>query len=31
MSDELKTCYDFLNQTSRSFAVVIQALDGELR
>ncbi|KAK7502962.1 hypothetical protein BaRGS_00005911 [Batillaria attramentaria] len=27
----LKTCYDYLKQTSRSFAAVIQALDGELR
>ncbi|XP_064411517.1 squalene synthase isoform X2 [Latimeria chalumnae] len=31
MSDSLKTCYMYLNQTSRSFAAVIQALDGELR
>lgn len=27
----LQTCYRYLNQTSRSFAAVIQALDGELR
>uniref|UniRef100_A0A8C0HAV1 Squalene synthase n=1 Tax=Chelonoidis abingdonii TaxID=106734 RepID=A0A8C0HAV1_CHEAB len=27
----LKTCYWYLNQTSRSFAAVIQALDGEQR
>ncbi|XP_036405625.1 squalene synthase isoform X2 [Megalops cyprinoides] len=31
MSESLKTCYLYLNQTSRSFAAVIQALDGELR
>ncbi|KAM3930269.1 squalene synthase isoform 2-T2 [Leptodactylus fuscus] len=31
MSDSLQTCYKYLNQTSRSFAAVIQALDGELR
>lgn len=31
MSDSLQTCYTYLNQTSRSFAAVIQALDGELR
>ncbi|XP_005095010.1 squalene synthase [Aplysia californica] len=31
MSPSLKTCYDLLNKTSRSFAAVIQALDGELR
>ncbi|KAG9347220.1 hypothetical protein JZ751_004787 [Albula glossodonta] len=31
MSDSLRTCYIYLNQTSRSFAAVIQALDGELR
>lgn len=31
MSDTLRTCYAYLNQTSRSFAAVIQALDGELR
>uniref|UniRef100_A0A8C3TDH2 Squalene synthase n=1 Tax=Chelydra serpentina TaxID=8475 RepID=A0A8C3TDH2_CHESE len=31
LSDGLKTCYWYLNQTSRSFAAVIQALDGELR
>lgn len=27
----LRICYRYLNQTSRSFAAVIQALDGELR
>nr|XP_032619408.1 squalene synthase-like isoform X2 [Chelonoidis abingdonii] len=31
LSDGLRTCYRYLNQTSRSFAAVIQALDGELR
>ncbi|XP_074802873.1 squalene synthase isoform X2 [Natator depressus] len=31
LSDRLKICYRYLNQTSRSFAAVIQALDGELR
>ncbi|XP_072263458.1 squalene synthase-like isoform X1 [Pyxicephalus adspersus] len=31
MSESLHTCYKYLNQTSRSFAAVIQALDGELR
>lgn len=31
MSESLRTCYAYLNQTSRSFAAVIQALDGELR
>ncbi|XP_068937467.1 squalene synthase [Petaurus breviceps papuanus] len=31
LSDSLKTCYKYLNQTSRSFAAVIQALDSELR
>lgn len=31
LSSSLKTCYKYLNQTSRSFAVVIQALDGEIR
>ena len=31
MSETLRTCYVYLNQTSRSFAAVIQALDGELR
>ncbi|MED6288733.1 hypothetical protein CHARACLAT_029475 [Characodon lateralis] len=31
MSDSLRSCYVYLNQTSRSFAAVIQALDGELR
>ncbi|XP_061100129.1 squalene synthase isoform X1 [Conger conger] len=31
MSESLRTCYVYLNQTSRSFAAVIQALDGQLR
>ena len=31
MSESLKACYKYLNETSRSFAAVIQALDGELR
>ncbi|KPP60255.1 squalene synthase-like [Scleropages formosus] len=31
MSGSLRTCYRYLNETSRSFAAVIQALDGELR
>ncbi|XP_028909044.1 squalene synthase isoform X1 [Ornithorhynchus anatinus] len=31
LSDSMKTCYKYLNETSRSFAAVIQALDGELR
>lgn len=31
MTESLRTCYVYLNQTSRSFAAVIQALDGELR
>nr|XP_046228902.1 squalene synthase isoform X1 [Scatophagus argus] len=31
MSASLRTCYLYLNQTSRSFAAVIQALDGDLR
>ncbi|XP_063298099.1 squalene synthase-like isoform X2 [Pelobates fuscus] len=31
MSESLQTCYRYLNETSRSFAAVIQALDGELR
>ncbi|KAJ7341325.1 hypothetical protein JRQ81_005286 [Phrynocephalus forsythii] len=31
LSDSLRRCYEYLNQTSRSFAAVIQALDGELR
>ncbi|XP_017313433.1 squalene synthase isoform X2 [Ictalurus punctatus] len=31
MSESLRACYVYLNQTSRSFAAVIQALDGELR
>ncbi|XP_072041681.1 squalene synthase-like [Amphiura filiformis] len=31
MSATAKRCYDYLNQTSRSFAAVIQALDGDLR
>lgn len=30
-SPTLKKCYDYLKLTSRSFAAVIQALDGELR
>ncbi|KAG8445847.1 hypothetical protein GDO86_010583 [Hymenochirus boettgeri] len=31
MNVSLQTCYRYLNETSRSFAAVIQALDGELR
>nr|XP_033792210.1 squalene synthase-like isoform X4 [Geotrypetes seraphini] len=31
ISDSLKICYKYLNETSRSFAAVIQTLDGELR
>uniref|UniRef100_UPI00359002BC squalene synthase-like n=1 Tax=Myxine glutinosa TaxID=7769 RepID=UPI00359002BC len=31
MSNTLRTCYRYLDQTSRSFAAVIRALDGELR
>ncbi|XP_046947583.1 squalene synthase isoform X1 [Lynx rufus] len=31
LSSSLKTCYKYLNQTSRSFAAVIEALDGEMR
>jgi len=31
LSGSLKTCYKYLNQTSRSFAAVIEALDGEMR
>lgn len=31
MSDDRKLCYEFLRKTSRSFAAVIQALDGDLR
>ncbi|KAH9492738.1 Farnesyl-diphosphate farnesyltransferase [Bulinus truncatus] len=31
MSTSLRICYELLNKTSRSFAAVIQALDGELR
>lgn len=31
MSPSLKKCYEYLAETSRSFAAVIQALDGELR
>uniref|UniRef100_A0A8C5L331 Squalene synthase n=1 Tax=Jaculus jaculus TaxID=51337 RepID=A0A8C5L331_JACJA len=31
LSSSLQTCYKYLNQTSRSFAAVIQALDGEMR
>eukprot|EP01113_Clastostelium_recurvatum_P048367 TRINITY_DN878_c0_g1_i5.p1 TRINITY_DN878_c0_g1~~TRINITY_DN878_c0_g1_i5.p1 ORF type:complete len:419 (+),score=114.29 TRINITY_DN878_c0_g1_i5:1401-2657(+) len=30
-SENLRTCYDFLNKTSRSFAFVIQELGPELR
>lgn len=31
LSSSMKTCYKYLNQTSRSFAAVIEALDGEMR
>ncbi|XP_075412546.1 squalene synthase isoform X1 [Tenrec ecaudatus] len=31
LRSSLKTCYKYLNETSRSFAVVIQGLDGEMR
>ncbi|CAL8393935.1 squalene synthase isoform X2 [Gadus morhua] len=31
MSESLRTCYTYLNQTSRSFAAVIESLDGDLR
>ncbi|KAL8185453.1 UNVERIFIED_CONTAM: Farnesyl-diphosphate farnesyltransferase [Gekko kuhli] len=31
LSNSLRTCYKYLNQTRQSFADVIQALDGELR
>ncbi|KAG9468663.1 hypothetical protein GDO78_022228 [Eleutherodactylus coqui] len=31
MSDSLQTCYKHLNETGRSFAAIILALDGELR
>ncbi|XP_033640753.1 squalene synthase-like [Asterias rubens] len=31
LSSTARTCYKYLNLTSRSFAAVIQALDGELR
>lgn len=31
LSEGLRACYKYLNQTSRSFAVVIQALDEQLR
>ncbi|XP_011665372.2 squalene synthase isoform X3 [Strongylocentrotus purpuratus] len=31
MSPTARKCYVYLNQTSRSFAAVIQALDGDLR
>ncbi|CAL8313128.1 unnamed protein product [Lota lota] len=31
MSQSLRTCYTYLNQTSRSFAAVIESLDGDLR
>ena len=27
----MKTCYKYLNQTSRSFAAVVQALDVDIR
>ena len=30
-SPSLKTCYDFLQKTSRSFSMVIQELEPELR
>ncbi|XP_066451112.1 squalene synthase-like isoform X1 [Eleutherodactylus coqui] len=30
-SDSLRTCYKYLNETCRSFAPIILALDGELR
>lgn len=31
LSSGLRTCYKYLDQTSRSFSAVIQALDEELR
>lgn len=31
LSSSMKTCYKYLDQTSRSFAAVIHALDEELR
>ncbi|XP_064620625.1 squalene synthase-like [Lineus longissimus] len=31
LTDSGRACYEFLNKTSRSFAAVIQALDGDLR
>uniref|UniRef100_A0A8C5QT37 Squalene synthase n=1 Tax=Leptobrachium leishanense TaxID=445787 RepID=A0A8C5QT37_9ANUR len=31
MSEGLQTCYRYLNETGRSFAAIIQTLDGELR
>ncbi|KAH0622900.1 hypothetical protein JD844_025736 [Phrynosoma platyrhinos] len=31
LSDSLRVCYQYLKQTSRSYAAVIQVLDGELR
>ncbi|XP_040204289.1 squalene synthase-like isoform X1 [Rana temporaria] len=31
MSESLQTCYKFLEETGRSYALVIQALEGELR
>ncbi|XP_053314618.1 squalene synthase-like [Spea bombifrons] len=31
MRQSLQTCYRYLNETSRSYAAVIQVLDGELR
>ncbi|XP_040203594.1 squalene synthase-like [Rana temporaria] len=31
MSESLQTCYKYLNETGRSYAPVIQAVEGELR
>ncbi|KAM5165059.1 squalene synthase-like [Mantella aurantiaca] len=31
MSESLQTCYKYLNETGRSYAAVIQVLEGELR
>ncbi len=31
LSSGMKRCYELLNQTSRSFAAVIQSLDDDLR
>ncbi|XP_036744908.1 squalene synthase isoform X2 [Manis pentadactyla] len=31
LSSGLKTCFKYLNETSRSFAAVIEALEGEIR